>query len=129
MSAIRPAIAQKGKDARHTVVCVSDVHKSRRHRQEQDTVRFVLRAELGYDHVERGLAGRVQRAGRQVVLVGEVRVRQAGRDGDDLLGVALEDEREEEVEEVDVADDVGFEQVAKCLCELFRLLTPVVLPS
>lgn len=33
----------------------------------------------------------------------------AAGNGDDLLDLALHDKREEEVEEVDVADDIGLE--------------------
>ena len=44
-----------------------------------------------------------------VEAVDEGQVRVAAGDGDNFLGLTLQDERHEEVEEVDVAGGVGFE--------------------
>lgn len=40
-------------------------------------------------------------------LIGQVEVGQTGGNGNDLLDLAFQDQREEEVEEVDVADNIS----------------------
>jgi hypothetical protein len=63
-----------------------------------------------------------------VVLVGEHSVGEAARNNDNLLGLALEDERNEQVEEVDIADDIDLEQVSQGLGQLLGLRTTFFLP-
>lgn len=65
--------------------------------------------ELGHHHIHRRLAQRVRTGLIYAELGDEVVVCHARRDRDDLLGVSFEDQRHEEVEQVDVADDVGRE--------------------
>ena len=118
----------EGKQVYHTVLVVADLYHSRAKRQEEDAVLLVLGAVLGHEHVDGRLAGRVQRAGGYVVLVGKHSVGEAAGNNDNLLGLALEDERDEQVEEVDVADDVDVEQVPQGLGQLLGLGTTFVSP-
>lgn len=105
-----------------TILEASRVHHSRGEGQEEDAVLLVLGAVLGDDQVEGRLAGGVQRPGLDVKIVREGGVRIAGGEEDDLLGLALEDEREEQVGEVDVGDDVDLGQLPE---DLGDLLGPV----
>lgn len=82
--------------------------------------------ELAGDHVVGGLAGGVGDAGLEVVLAHEGQVGVAGRDGQDPLGVALEDQRREKRVEVEVAHDVCLERIAEVLG---RALGAVVLDA
>lgn len=91
---------------RLTAIHVSGVNHARRQRQEQNAILLVLRAELGNGHVQRRLADRVQRSDLNVESVDHVRVGVAAAERNDLLCLALEDEREEDAEEVDLADHV-----------------------
>ena len=69
--------------------------------------------ELGDDHVGGRLADGVDGPRLDLVLVRELDVAEAGRDEDRLLGLAPEEERDEEVEEVDLAQDVDLEELAR----------------
>lgn len=76
---------------------------------EEHTVFLVLRVELGHNDVHDRLGGRVQSTCLNLEIVDQVEVGVAAGNGDDLLDLALHNKREEEVEEVDVADDIGLE--------------------
>ena len=104
---------------------VAHLHHSRADTQEEHAVVLVLRVELGHDDVHGRLGGSIQRARLDVETVDQVEVGVAAGDGDDLLDRALEDKGEEEVDEVDVADDVGPEELRRHVLQLLDLVAPV----
>lgn len=79
---------------------------------------LILRIELGNRHVQRSLADGVQRGVVNLVLVDKIKVGVARGEGDDLLGVALKDQWEEEAEEVDLACDVDLDGLLQVGFEL-----------
>lgn len=97
---------------RLTVLIVANIYHSWAEDQENNAVILVLSAILGYDHVDSRLAGRVERAWHHVVLVGVDCISEAAGNDDDFLGIALGNQWDEQVEEMDVGDDVDFEQVS-----------------
>lgn len=104
-----------------TVVVNARGHGSGADIQEQDTLVGVLRVELGRRGVHGGLADGVGRREGGLELPDERQVGHAGGDGDDLLGAALEDEREVDVEEVHVADDVDLEAFQEVFLQLLGI--------
>lgn len=98
-----------------TVIVHARSHDSGADVQEQHALFGVLRVELGGRGVHGSLADRVRRREGGFVIPDEVHVRHAGGDGDDLLRAALEDEREVDVEEVDIADHVDLEAIQEVL--------------
>lgn len=93
-----------------TVLVVAYIHHSGADGQEENAVLLVLCVELGRDHVQAGLGNCVEGSSRQLEAVDRVWVCQAARNGNDLLDLALEDERDELVVQVDVANHVGLVQ-------------------
>lgn len=122
-------VGRREKRRKHTILVVAHLDHARANAQEEDAVLLVLGAELGCDHVHGGLAGGVEGAGLDVVLVGKVAVGKAAGNDDDFLGIALEDHGHEEMVEVDVADDVGVEEDLQGLVDLLGLVGPVWLVS
>jgi hypothetical protein len=102
------------------------IHETGRDAHEQDALVLVLDAELGDGDVQGPLGDGVGARLVDAALCYDVEVRHARRDGDDLLGSALEDEGREEVEEVDGADHVYFEVVEQILLEDLGFLASVV---
>lgn len=92
-----------------TIHKVAHLYRSRADTHEEHTVFLVLRVELGHNDVHGRLRGRVQSTCLNLEIVDQVEVGMAAGNGDDLLDLALHDKRKEEVEEVDVADDIGLE--------------------
>lgn len=92
-----------------TIVKVAHLHRSRADTKEEHTVFLVLCVELGHNDIQGRLGGSIQRSYLNLVIVDKVKVAMTAGNGDDLLDLALHDKREEEVEEVDVADDIGLE--------------------
>lgn len=92
---------------------MAHIHHSWADGQEKNAVLLVLRIELGRDHVQAGLGNSVERSSRELEAVDRIRICQATRDGDDLLDLALEDERDELVVQVDVANHVGLVQLGQ----------------
>ena len=92
-----------------TIRIVAHLYRSRADTHEEHTVFLVLRIELGYNDVHGRLGGRIQSTYLNLEIVDQVEVGMTAGNGDDLLDLALHDKREEEVEEVDVADDIGLE--------------------
>lgn len=90
-----------------TIHKVPHLYRSRADTHEEHAVFLVLRVELGHNDVHGRLGGRVQCTCLDLEIVDEVEVGVAAGNGDDLLDLAIHDKREEEVEEVDVADDIG----------------------
>ena len=88
---------------------MAHIHHSWADTKEEHTVFLVLCVELGYNDVQGRLGGSVQRSSLNLVIVDPVKVAMTAGNGDDLLDLALHDKRKEEVEEVDVADDIGLE--------------------
>jgi hypothetical protein len=74
------------------------LHNTRADTYKQHAILLILHAKLGNDDIHSCLGRRVQRADIDLDIVGQVKVGQARGDGDDLLGLALEDLRDEEVE-------------------------------
>lgn len=96
-----------------TLCVVADVNHTRADTEEEDAVLLVLGAELGGHDVHGGLGHGVQWADLNVVLVDPVDISHAGGDVDDLLDLALLDERDEGVVEVDVARAVDLEELLR----------------
>ena len=92
-----------------TVAKFAHVHHSGAHTKDEHTVFLVLCAELGHNDVQGRLGGSVQSRTLNVQIVDEVKVGMTTGKGDDLLSLTLQYKRHEEVEEVDVADDIGLE--------------------
>lgn len=92
---------------------------------EENTILPVLGVELGHGGIQPGLANRVQGGHSDLVLVNDVRVRMAAGYGYHFLGSALEEERNEQVEEMDVGDDVGLEIFQHVVFEFLRCLASV----
>lgn len=88
---------------------MADFNRSWADTEEEYTVFLILRAKLGHDDVQSRLRGTVQRTYLNVVVIDEVNVAMTARNSDDLLGLPLHDEGYEEVEEVNVAYDIGLE--------------------
>ena len=88
---------------------MAHLYHSRADTHEEHAVFLVLRVELGHNDVHGRLGGRIQRTVLNLEIVDEAEVGMAAGKGDDLLDLAFHDKREEEVEEVDIADDVGLE--------------------
>ena len=88
---------------------VAHLYHSRADTHEEHTVFLVLRVELGHNDVHGRLGGRVQSICLNLEIIDQVEVGVAAGNSDDLLDLALQDKREEEVEEVDVADNIGLE--------------------
>lgn len=103
---------------------MTDVNHSRTDAQEKHAVLLILSVEFGDYHVHRRLACGVQRLGRELVLVHEVHISKTGGDGYDFLGLAFQDKRDEQVDEVDVGNDVDFEQLIQVLLKLLRPVAP-----
>lgn len=107
-----------------TVGILAHLHHARADAEEKDTLLLVLHVVLGHNDVQSRLGCSIQTTDVNPNLVGHVDVGQTCGNGDDLLDLALEDKRKEEVEEVDVTDDVGLEQVCDNTLELLRLVGP-----
>ena len=104
---------------------MAHLHDSRAETEEEHAVFLVLRVELGYDDVHGRFRGGIQSTRLHLEIVDEVEVGVTAGDGDDLLDLALHDEREEEVEEVDVADGIGLEELRRDFVQLLDLIAPV----
>jgi hypothetical protein len=94
-----------------TIVKVPRLHQSRANTQKQHTLLRILGTELSHRHIHRRLANGVRPVFEDVVLAGHFPIAHTTGYGNDLLRVTLEDERQEEVEEVDVSDDVDLEEL------------------
>ena len=94
-----------------TIRKVAHLYHSRADTHEEHTVFLVLRVELGHNNVHGRLGGRIQSTYLNLEIIDQVEVGMTAGNGDDLLNLALHDKREEEVEEVDVADDIGLEHL------------------
>ena len=92
-----------------TIHIVAHLYHSRADTHEEHTVFLVLRVELGHNDVHGRLGGRIQCTYLNLEIVDQVEVGMTAGNSDDLLDLALHDKREEEVEEVDIADDIGLE--------------------
>jgi hypothetical protein len=86
---------------------VARLHHTGADTHEEYTVFFVLRVELGHNQVQARLRGSVQSTSLELQIVGHIKVSQTGGNGNDLLNLTLQYEREEEVEEMNVANDIG----------------------
>ena len=92
-----------------TIRKLAHLYHSRADTHEEHTVFLVLRVEFGHNDVHGRLRGRIQSTCLYLKIVDKVEVGMTAGNGDDLLDLALHDKREEEVEEVDVADGIGLE--------------------
>lgn len=104
---------------------MSRLDHPRTYAHEEHAVLGILRAELGYCGVQTGLAYRIGGAKIDVEFRDDVKISLACGESDDLLGFSFEDERCEEVEEVDVADNVDLKILEKVSLESFWLLAPI----
>lgn len=92
-----------------TVGVLAHLDHPRANTQEEHAVFLVLGVELGHDHVQGRLGGRVQGTYLNLHQVSRIDICETGGDGDDFLGLALQDKWEKQVEEMDVSSDVGLE--------------------
>lgn len=99
---IKPAI-----EDRHTVGIQARVNHTRTDTNEQYAVLLKLCLILGRNHVHGRFADRVWSTLINSVLDREIMVRHSRSDGDDFLDVSLENKRHEEVDEVNVAENIG----------------------
>lgn len=88
-----------------------NINNTRTNTDKQHAVALILGAILGDDDVHGGLGGGVERGDLDVVAVDELEVGVTARQGDYFFGFRLQDQREEEVEEVDVAYYVGLHEL------------------
>ena len=94
-----------------TIRGVANFYHSRADTHEEHTIFLVLRVELGHYDVHGCFGGRIQSTCLNLEIVNEVEVGVTAGNGDDFLNLALHDKREKEVEEVDVANDIGLEML------------------
>lgn len=87
-----------------------------------DSLRLVLGVKLGDGHVHGRLGDGVARGGIDLVLIGEVKVGEAGGQRDHLLGLTLEDLRHKDVYEVDLADNVDIKRLLEVFLEFLRFM-------
>jgi hypothetical protein len=85
----------------------TDIHDARTNAHEKNTILLILRTVLGHDDVQGGLESRVQSRHLDVIVVDELKIGVTAGEGDDFLHTPFQDQGEEEVVEVDVANDVG----------------------
>ena len=81
------------------------------HAHEENAVFLILGVELGDNCIQGRLGCGVQGTVLDFKIVDEVEICMAAGDGDDLLYLTSHDKRQEEVKEMDVADNVGHEQL------------------
>jgi len=93
----------------HTVVKVTDLHHSRAETHEENAFFFILCIVLAYNNVHGCFGGSIQSTILNLETVNQVEVGVTAGNGDDLLDIPLFDKRDKEIEEMDVADDVGLE--------------------
>lgn len=104
---------------------LAHIHHTGGDAHEEYTFFLILCVELSYDHVQCRLGGSIQSAYLNLQTVDKVEVGMTGGNGDDLLDLALFDERDEVVEEVDVADAVRLESRGCNLFQLIGVVAPV----
>ena len=100
----------------------TDIHNAGTDADEEHTVFLVLRAVLGHDDIQSSFECRVQSGHLDIVRVDKLEIGVTTGKGDDLLLVALQDQREEEVVKMNVSDDVGLIQVCKNPLQLLNLV-------
>lgn len=107
----------------HTACKLAHIYHARTYTQEKDTVLFVLRGELGGDHIQRCLGDSVE--GRQVQFHAPhyIEIRQTARNSYDLLVFSFQDLWHEEVVKMNVTDDVGLVELHVLLLELLGVLS------
>jgi hypothetical protein len=105
-----------------TIAAMADVDDAGADTQEKHAVLLVLRAELGHCDIHPGLGDGVQRRRIKVKLAHGLDVGVATREVNDLLDLALQDEREEELDEVDVAEEVGVDEAVELGVELLDIV-------
>lgn len=98
---------------------MAGVDQSRADAHEEDAVISVLGMKLANSKIQSALADGVRRANIKTVLVGEINVRHTRGDGDDFLGISLNDKGHVEVEEMNIADDIDPEALQKVFFQLF----------
>lgn len=108
-----------------TMVIMSSINTARADTHEDNPLVFKLGLELSIHHVHGRFADRVGTALEEPDFQREFLVRHARGDGYDFLGVAVLDEREEGVEEVDVAHDVYLEELGQVGGQGFGIFAPV----
>lgn len=86
---------------------MSSIDNSRANAQEEHTVLSELGTVFGHDDVECALVDDVSGNSVEIVFGDQVRVGVARGDGNDLFLLALENERDKQVEQMDGSDNVG----------------------
>ena len=110
-----------------TVIKVSRVDGTRANGNEKYTLLSVLSAKFCHRHVQTSFTDRIRRVQGSVVFGGPVIICQTSGYGKNFLGLALEDEWHEEVEEMDVPNDIGFEGIEQVLFKTLWLFTPIAI--
>lgn len=103
------------------------IHQPGANGQEQDALRRILCAEFGDRHVQSGLADRVRGRVGHAQGPDQFDVRVGTGEGDDFLRGPLQNQRGEQVEEVDLGDDVGLEVLEQVVLQLRDLFASVCL--
>lgn len=88
---------------------------------EEHALVLVLGAVLGRDHVHGCLGGSIQRSSLDIVIANQLNVSHPTGNTDHLLGGTVEDQGQEGVVEVDIAEDVDIQQLVEVLCKLLGL--------
>ena len=112
-----------GEEEALTVVKVSTIDGTRADSNEKHTLFAVLGNKFGYRHIQASFADRIRCVLVDVVLGDPVILRDASRYSQDLLGLALENEWQKEVEEMDVSNDIGFEGIEQVFLKALWLFT------
>lgn len=105
-----------------TIALMADIDDTRADAHEKDAVLLVLRAELGHGDIHPSLGDGVQRRRINVELSHGLDVGVATCEVNDLLDLTLQDERKEDLEEVDVAENVGVGKVVELGVELLDVV-------
>lgn len=108
------AVTDGPERAESLTLVVRGIDHARTQRQGDDALGLQLCGVFSDDHIQRGLHGAVTHGKREALGAivggpGDIRVGPARGNGDDLLGGALQDEREEGIDGVDGAQHVGVE--------------------
>jgi hypothetical protein len=104
-------------DGIHTVIILSSVHGTRTQTKEEHPIFLILGLELSSRHIHRSLADRVRCTLVESVLDSQFLVRHAGADGHDFPALSFQNERHEEIEQMDVPDDVRVKTVQEILSQ------------
>lgn len=94
-----------------TILKLAHLHRSRAETHEEHAVFLVLSVELSHNNVQGRFGRRVQSTGFNLGIYDKVEIAMTARNRNNLLHPAFHDKREEEIKEVDIADNIGLEKL------------------